>query len=356
MRSPDDTPRRTAVVLLLLLFGTQLVAGAGPAAASHEDRLWPNTRWVLKTRPTTVVRDGEQYRLRITVRESVIKEEYENSTTTYREESAVVTMWSRSNPQGVAKAVQTHDYDYLINEDFGNHFRHSSTLEDATVRGGDPRSDEMRLRLAFDAETPGTRGCNGHITRRSGAITGSFEFHSVRGDIGSVTKVPTRAVLTHHDGQCPNETFRRCSGDGLGAYAYRDGDRDMRVEATVLDGQDTATVTVYHRRWSRSSAHHEIRAVVPRSRVRIAPDLSSVTIRGLAGTYLRGRLHATATLPEQPRSGSQCGRDEECADAYTMRGTNAYTGDFVADFWIGADRRAASGPLEGNLRRYQTLP
>ena len=342
------TTRRGIALLLTTLVVASWGVGVGvPAGAQHDARLASGTRWILKTRPVTVVRDGERYKLRLTVKE--FREEGDSY------EQMTVTVWSRSNPAGVSKSVQTHDFDFDVPRADHNKFLHNRTLTGASITGTGRMGGEremMHVAADFDGTGELTRSCDGHLRRRTGRLSGSFTFNGGQGPLGDVTELSRRAVLIHHDGQCQPDRYTACRANAVASYADRDGRKPMTVEALRADGAETASITVTYEKWGE----HEVRATVPASHVRIAEDLSSVTIRGASGTYLKGTLAATADSAAVPGPPINCGANGTDAYIRTIRLMTDYEGDLTARYWIGPDVTAESHPLPGNAARITTFP
>ena len=334
----------TTMLIVVSLALSWMVVGAGSASANHGDPLSRFDRWILESRPVTIHRDGDAYRLKLKVTQI--------RGVDSRTELAV-TLRSVSNPAGVTRAVQTYDYTQELYT--GNPFTRQHNMSTAQFDDQGALDGDEALRLAFIATKSTMRRCDGHIRRRVGRLSGTVKFRTGSGEIGLITEMPRTAVLMHHDGDCPDDYTMPCPGNSRALEASRhrytrDRTRRVALEARRREDSGSATINLETTLYLPSPTSprrvvREIHAVVPLSSVKIADDLSQATIAPPRGSLLTGTLKAAIEDPEQPSADPDACGEPSRLYLRSTRGPAHLTGNLRGNFWIGADFRTKTTPF-----------
>jgi hypothetical protein len=177
---------------------------------------------------------------------------------------------------------------------------------------------------------------------------------------GVLTTLPARATLLLDDGRCrpgggggvrtPCPTPRLTVGasrwdtDPLVLTATRDkGSKSASVYASTFEA-----LSVEGGRMSSAIA-----ATLPAANVKISSNLSTATIKGRKGTFLRGTATWTGVGQGQNGPPFPCGRGRETR--FTNR-SGSLTGTLRADFFAGDDRTVGPVALPGTATRLTVGP
>lgn len=329
--------RRTVAAVASALGLACSLPGQPAAEASTHD----GVHWVLHPQESVIHHDGRDYRVRVWITDAVYRQG-ENER-----EQAIQVVISRSSGGGDLRAVQKHFFTFSTLYEQNQWFSHRADLSGARLRAEQHlNGDKIRLDMQFAAKRPATSSCHGHVSSRTGRLTGTVLFRAAKSRIGDVTALSQRAKLTHGDGTCtigetpsPRVTaMEPCPATTSVAL----GETSPRGLLFLIARRDpdsaTATINVEAHENGPPTAVHTIEAVVPADRVQIAEDFRSIRIRGGRGTFVHGTANAYQSGPPTPWVASAGCPDGASAEASMQAPEGSYSGDFTARFFMGGYR------------------
>ena len=318
-------------------------AGARAAAAS-----WSS--WWLRSDPVTFTKNGVSYQLILQA------SEYEEAGVD-NDVYLSFDVRKTNDPAGVKKATQYHNWSF---SGLTDRFTHRSTLSRAAVDSGDDLAPYGKVAIRFRQNAALKEKCGGGFLRRRGTLSGLLELKTGPSALGKITKLPTTATLHRY------ASSASCGGGGGPApcptptrwvYGSRSGSDDLYLSAWKRDGARVAHV--YASRYGALSPtapgvsgwlSHSIWARMASSRLDIATDLSTATVRGASGTWLSGTATFAPSGPLRESGANGCGSAGTKEYLYKSR-DGSMTGTLTADFLVGPDRTVGAGGMDAQGSR-----
>lgn len=308
------------------------------ATAAEESRVT-----ILFAGPTSFQRGGETYRLKLTILDHG------------SDDSITMTLRRKRDPDGAGPAVsrQVHTRDFEAPDTMTT----EPGLDHAAVVTGEKLAPYGEITVDFTPTSAAQRApCYGaRRTVRTGRIDGTVRFASGTG-FDDVVLPSMRARLDSVEGGICGHGDPLPSCERTSRYLWaEDGDFRMAAFSTrrrlVVHAMREQRLPL---RYSDTDAYVLEAAVtrLPIDHARFAPDLSSVTVRGMPGTDVRRRARFSATSGTR-RDVYGCDAEREIVQRL-RRGT--LTGTMRFAFFVGADEHLADRMLQARLTHTRNRP
>jgi hypothetical protein len=329
-----------------LAIATGLAAAVCTLPASAAAPAADGIHWVLHPHPTVMHYQGDTYRIQLWITDGSWRAGPDGRE---REQAVKIIISSRNHVSAELHAVQKHFYSFVIDRSRQRGFVHPSTAA-ASVHASEHSYGTLRLDLTFASTASRVTSCGGHTVYRRGRISGSLFFRPPHSSIGSVSGPPAHATLRHGDGSCEigrTPEPKTVSGTPCPTTTYvatGESSPSNNIFSFVArrdpDG-DTASIVAASNNSGPPYVWHTIEAVVPASRVQVASDLSSITIKGGRGSFLSGTAKATKSGPPTPWIAPAGCPSHSPAEGSLQAPEGNYTGDLTANFFLGRPRGVA---------------
>lgn len=319
-------------LLLALVIGALAVPATPAAAQTASDS---GEFWSLSTHSVPVKRGGQTYQL------SLHASEHQG------EEYLTISLGQRRDPKGVTVASRTVAYTFELS---GDRFTQAGNLSKAKVGSAKTMGSYGSVALEFAKNAATKSSCKGHTKSRTGRLKGSLTLKTGTKLFGTIKNVPTKGTLYYSDGKCGHTETAPCppGGSNVSAYSYEENTA-VSAGFNKVNGAKSVNVFAYRSEPGKIKSAFiasYLDAKVPSTKVSIAKDLGSATVKGVKGTWLTGTGEFTAVGDPFDTPATDCGRNKKYVT--TLR-PGEWQGNLAIDFLLGDD--PAFKGLSGNASK-----